>query len=366
MSKKRTIFFAGGGTGGHIYPALAVAEKLSPDKNIEVCFFCSQRPVDSAILKKTSYKYECLPARPLGANPMFLLGFVASFFKACVRLIKAGDAVVVGVGGFVAAPVVVAARILGKQLAFINVDIVPGTANRRLARLASKIFVQFEYTKDKFGNGKFEVVVCGCPLRSEFDNPQPGNIKAVLGLDADKKILFITGASSGAHNINMAMGLLMGKLAAYKDSWQIVHLTGAGKKGDLERQYESSGIKSRVLEYSDDMAAILAASDAVIGRCGAVSVAEFIAASVPAICLPYPYHQDDHQRLNARQMVDKGGAVIVNDHKEDYQHTADELWGILEPILSDDSLREKMRHSVRNMSKPNAANFIASNLTVLK
>ncbi len=365
MNKKRTIFFAGGGTGGHIYPALAVAEKLSSDQNIDVCFFCSERPVDRSILEKTPYKFECLPARPLSASPMFLIGFIVSIYKACVKLIKAGDAVVVGVGGFVAAPVVVAAKILGKPLAFINVDIVPGTANRRLARLASKIFVQFEYTKDKFGKGKFEVIVCGCPLRGEFDNPAPGSVKADLGLDPDKKILFITGASSGAHNINMVMSLLTEKLSAYNKQWQIVHLTGAGKKGDLKRRYVNYGLQCRVLEYTDSMAAILAATDVVIGRCGAVSVAEFIAAAVPAICIPYPYHQDDHQRLNAMQMVNKGGAVIVNDFKDDFQHTAEELWTALEPMLSDAALREKMRHSVESMSKPNAAEFIAATLNTI-
>ncbi len=363
MNRKRTIFFAGGGTGGHIYPALAVAEKLASNENVEVRFFCSQRPVDRSILEKTPYKFETLPAQPLVASPMFAIGFVVSLFRAITKLIKAGDAVVVGVGGFVAAPVVIAAKILGKPLAFINVDIVPGTANRRLARLASKIFVQFDCTKDKFGSGKFEVVVCGCPLRGEFDNPVPGSIRADLGLDADKKILFITGASSGAHNINMAMSLLAEKLAAYKDAWQIVHLTGAGKKGDLKRRYVGGGLQCRVLEYSDDMAAILTASEVVIGRCGAVSVAEFIAASVPAICIPYPYHQDDHQRLNAMQMVDKGAAVIVNDYKDDYRHTADELWKALEPMLLDEDIRKKMRCSVENMSQPNAAELIAKSLT---
>ena len=106
MSKKKSVFFAGGGTGGHIYPALAVAQKLP--KDIDVCFFCSKRPVDSSILEKTDYRYIPLAARPLSVNPVFLLCFVVSFFRACIEMLKTRNCVVVGVGGFVAAPVVVA------------------------------------------------------------------------------------------------------------------------------------------------------------------------------------------------------------------------------------------------------------------
>jgi UDP-N-acetylglucosamine--N-acetylmuramyl-(pentapeptide) pyrophosphoryl-undecaprenol N-acetylglucosamine transferase len=364
MSNKPSVFFAGGGTGGHIYPAMAVAQKLGSDADI--CFFCSKRQVDISILRSTPYRYIPLSARPLGANPLFVLSFIRSFFRACFELTKKPNAVVVGVGGFVAAPVVVAARLLGKPLMFINVDIVPGTANRKLARLASKIFVQFESTKDKFGSGSFEVAACGCPLRSEFDEPAAGGILESLELDPARKTLLITGASSGAHNLNMAMKLILNDLAQFKDRWQVVHLSGKGKSGELQSDYDRFGITARVLEYCDDMPALLAAADLAIGRCGAVSVAEFMATDTPAICVPYPYHQDDHQRLNAAEMQKKGGAVIITDHKDDYRQTADELLEELLPLLCDSGRLEKMTESLKAQDKNNAAALIAADILKLR
>ena len=248
---------------------------------------------------------------------------------------------------------------------FINVDIVPGTANRKLARLASKIFVQFESTKDKFGSGKFEIFACGCPLRSDFDSPNAGNILNDLSLDREKKTLLITGASSGAHNINMAMKHLVDKLSKFKDCWQIVHLCGKGKAGDLQQSYEKGGIKACVLEYCDDMPQLLTACDLVIGRCGAVSVAEFIATCTPAVCLPYPYHADQHQRLNAMEMEKLGAAVIATDHKDDYCKTSEELWLALNPLLSDAGKINSMTVALRNTDRNNASKFISDRIIEL-
>jgi UDP-N-acetylglucosamine--N-acetylmuramyl-(pentapeptide) pyrophosphoryl-undecaprenol N-acetylglucosamine transferase len=360
MNEYPTVFFAGGGTGGHIYPALAVAQKL--DRRAKVCFFCSRRAVDTSILIDSGFAFIPLAAKPLGANPVFLLGFIISLFRACFELIKAGDAVVVGVGGFVAAPVVVAARLLGKPLMFINVDVVPGTANRKLARLASKIFVQFESTKDKFGKGSFEVIACGCPLRQEFDEPDAGDIIDQLDLDRDKKLLLVTGASSGAQNINIAMKLIMNELSRFKDSWQVVHISGRGKAGELASDYERFGIKAKVVEYCDRMAQLLAAADLAVGRCGAVSIAEFMATHTPAICLPYPYHGDEHQRLNAAQMEETGAAVIVTDHKDDHQQTATELSDKLIPLLCDPAAIETMKNNLKKQKKQNAAQMIAESI----
>lgn len=361
MSGKRTVFFAGGGTGGHIYPAIAVAERLE-DEVADVCFFCSQRPIDKSILKNTPYRYICLPAKPLTASVSFAIGFILSFFRACKELIRAGDAVVVGVGGFVAAPVVVAARITGKPLAFINVDAVPGKANRRLARLSKEIYVQFADTADSFGKGKFKVVVSGCPLRKRFFSPDPEAVKRRLGLDRYKKTLLITGASSGAQSINMAVLLMLERLARYKDDWQVVHLTGVGKNNDIDKAYKLQGIKAVVLEYFEDMASLLAASDAAVGRCGAVSIAEFIAAKLPVVCVPYPYHQDQHQRLNALQIAKDGGAVVITDHKEDYKHTCSELIDALEPILQSEDLTGDMRLALSRLETKDASEAIAERL----
>ena len=296
---------------------------------------------------------------------MFIFFFLASFFTACRALSKAGDCVVVGVGGFVAAPVAIAAKFMRKPLVFINVDAVPGKANRFLARLASKIFVQFESTKDKFGRGNFEVIACGCPLREEFLAQASEDIAAGLNLAKDKKVLLITGASSGAQNLNIAMEVIMPKLAAYKDSWQVVHISGVGKSARLQDAYNSHGITACVLEYCDKMPQLLNAASLTIARCGAVSVAEFITTATPAICLPYPYHADNHQRLNAIEMENLGGAIIVEDHKDNHTQTAQELWQAFQSLVCDETILNNMKASLQQAPTADAAVKIADHITAI-
>jgi len=224
----KSFFFAGGGTGGHVYPAIAVAEKiadLQPDANMH--FFVSSRKIDAQILSKTSFEVTYLPAKGFSIRPCGLFGFVSSFIEsyriAKELLVKSDNAVVTGIGGFVAAPVCYAAYSLKIPVKLLNVDIVPGKANRIIARWADEIFVQFEETARYFAKRKANVNITGCPLRSGFDNPDSAKAIVELGLDENKKILLITGASSGSKNINEVICLLLERLSDFAVDWQIVH-----------------------------------------------------------------------------------------------------------------------------------------------
>jgi UDP-N-acetylglucosamine--N-acetylmuramyl-(pentapeptide) pyrophosphoryl-undecaprenol N-acetylglucosamine transferase len=300
----RTFYFAGGGTGGHIYPALAVAEKIVElEPNAKVHFFVSSRDIDSQILSKTNFEFSILPALGLSLNPSGFFNFVKLFFQSCQianeTLSKADDPVVIGVGGFVAAPVCRAGNKLKIPVKLLNVDIVPGRANKLAACWADEVFLQFEETKNYFAQKGLKVTVTGCPLRSGFNNPDPVKAIEELGLDKDKKILLITGASSGSQNINETICSMLDKLAGFSNEWQIVHLTGKNNFEQVKAKYTDSKINSKVLDYCDYMPNLLFAADLVIGRSGAVSVAEYAAASVPSICIPYPYHKDRHQYLKS-------------------------------------------------------------------
>ena len=227
----RSFFFAGGGTGGHIYPALAVAERLAGlDHEAKIHFFCSSREIDSRILARTPYTFSGLPAKGLSARPRALIEFCRTLLKsyriAREMLAASENPVVVGIGGFVAAPVCFAAHKLKLPVALINVDILPGRANKVIGRLADEIFVQFADTAECFRKSKAKVSVVGCPLRASFARPQPDRAIDELALDKNKRILLITGASSGADNINRAVCALLDKLSVFADTWQIVHLTG--------------------------------------------------------------------------------------------------------------------------------------------
>lgn len=359
----KSIFFAGGGTGGHIYPALAVAEKIAElEPAAKIHFLVSSRDIDSRILSKTAFQYTELPAVGFSIRPDKLLNFCkmfsASQLIAAEMLGKSENPIVVGVGGFVAAPACRAAYKLKIPLFLLNVDIIPGKANKLIAKWAQRVFVQFEETAEYFGKQKSKVTVAGCPLRSGFQNPNPQKAKEALGLDYSKKILLITGASTGSQNINRTICSLLDKLANYAENWQIVHLTGRANFEQVSTGYANAPIRNKIVDYYDDMPDLFSASDIVIGRSGAVSVAEYAAAAIPSICMPYPYHNDLHQYLNAGKLVEAGAAVIVDD-VGDEKDRKEWLWEELEPLLKDDAARRRMKDACKTVARKDAAKIIA-------
>jgi UDP-N-acetylglucosamine--N-acetylmuramyl-(pentapeptide) pyrophosphoryl-undecaprenol N-acetylglucosamine transferase len=358
-------FFAGGGTGGHIYPAVAIAEQIrKAQTDAHITFFCSERAIDLRILAGTGFEYVRLGVKSFSDRPDKFIVFCTALIKSC-KLAKqkiapfTDRAVVIGTGGFASVPAVVAANKLKVPVAMLNVDSVPGRANRLLARFAKEIFIQFADTADYFAERKAKVSVVGCPLREGFGFGDRHKTIEELGLDESKKTFVVTGASSGAMNINNAVCLLLADLGRFADSWQIVHLTGGN---DLERvrgSYAGARIGHKVLDYYDDMAGLLAGADLIVGRTGAVSVAEYAAAGVAAICLPYPYHKDKHQYLNAAKLVEAGGAVIVDDLPGDNEQTSKNLLGELTILMGDDERRGEMGRRGRALAKLDAAEKIA-------
>lgn len=367
MSEK-CFFFAGGGTGGHIYPAIAVAERmlqLQPDAKVR--FFCSNLSIDLRVLSKTNFVHATLPVSRFSIKPVPLIKFCVSFSQsykiAKQAFVNNKNSVVIGVGGFVSLPVCLAAHKLNIPIKLLNVDIVPGRANKLIAKWADKIFVQFEDTRKYFGKNTAKAEVVGCPLRAAFDNPQPEKAIEQLKLDGQKKILLITGASSGSEHINQAVCSLLENLAAFADQWQIVHLTGRGLFENVQRSYLGAKITTRAVDYFDDMQDLLAAADLVIGRSGAVSTAEYAAAGVPSICIPYPYHRDKHQYLNAGKLVEAGAAVIVKDsRKRKDSDLAQRLWPVLEDLMKNEEKRNKMAECCRTIANKQAAFQIAEQL----
>ena len=362
----RCFFFAGGGTGGHIYPAIAVAEQIIKlNSEAKIHFFCSTRSIDSRILTQTGFEVTPLAAKGFSIRPGRLIRFCTSFFRSyrtAKRMLAASEkAVVIGVGGFVAAPVCLAAHKLRAPVVLLNVDIVPGLANKIIARWADEILVQFEETRQHFAKRGAKVNVVGCPLRMGFGNPEADKAIKQLGLDENKKILLITGASSGAENINKAVCSLLEKLSAFADDWQVVHIAGRANFEKVKGKYAGAKINYKVLDYFDDMADLLSAADLVVGRSGAVSVAEYAAAGVPSICMPYPYHKDRHQYLNAGKLVEAGAAVIVDD-LQDEKERAEWLWQELQDLMKDDEKRQKMKKSCKVIANLDAACEIAENL----
>jgi UDP-N-acetylglucosamine--N-acetylmuramyl-(pentapeptide) pyrophosphoryl-undecaprenol N-acetylglucosamine transferase len=274
------------------------------------------------------------------------------------------DAVVIGAGGFVAAPVCWAAHRLKVPVALLNVDILPGRASKMIAGWADEIFAQFEQTAQYFGKNKGKVDAVGCPLRRGFANPEPDKAIERLGLDKNKKTLLITGASSGSENINTTICSLLEKLSVFADDWQIVHLTGLGNLRQVKSRYADAKIGHKVVGYYDDMADLLAATEVVVGRSGAVSVAEYAAAGAVSICMPYPYHRDRHQYLNAGKLVEASAAIVVDD-LPDAGERAQRLWEELEGLIRDEKRRRQMREACAEVTKRDAAGRVAERLLAM-
>jgi UDP-N-acetylglucosamine--N-acetylmuramyl-(pentapeptide) pyrophosphoryl-undecaprenol N-acetylglucosamine transferase len=363
---EKCFYFAGGGTGGHIYPALAVAEQIARiDPEAKVHFFCSERQIDTHILGQTRFAHTALPARGFSIRPTKLIEFYRSFRRSnAIAADVMGDGknvVVIGIGGFVSASVCWVAHKRGVPITLLNVDIVPGRANRITARWAGEIFVQFDQTGRYFAGRGTKANVVGCPLRSGFASTDPDAVREQLNLDKEKKTLLITGASSGAQHINTTICSLLEKLNAFSQTWQIVHLTGMANHDHVTSEYGVARIGHRVLAYFDDMPNLLAAADLVIGRSGAVSVAEYAASATPSICMPYPYHRDRHQYLNAGTLVEAGAAIIVDD-LPDEKDRAEWLWEEMEELMKDDEKRQRMAQACQAIARPQADVKIAHRL----
>ena len=375
------FYFAGGGTGGHLYPAIAVAQELlRTELTCEITFFCSQRPIDARILTSTGFSFIPLPVRGFSKNPYEAFLFLKSLFSAKKLVtqtilsdatLRSSDslrstsrpekAILFSIGGFVSAPAVLAAKSLKIPIAMLNIDAVPGKANKLFARYAKDIFVQFEKTGRGFGSNRHKVIVTGCPLRSAFFNADKNTVITALNLSPKKKVLLVTGASGGAANINNVIGYLLDQLETFAADWQIVHLAGIAHYDTVRTLYKQAKIHHRVLDYFDDMPSLLAAAELVIGRAGAMSVAEFAASHTPAICLPYPYHTDKHQKLNAQYLVDAGCAVLVDDLC-DTEKTARLLWPVLAELMGSDEKLQQMQQNCDRIVRPDAATQISQKL----
>ena len=359
----KKYYFAGGGTGGHIYPGIAVAQKLKKiDPDAEITFFCSARPIDARILSDSGFEYIkhiALPMQPFSFNPAKLIRFLRAFIasrRIVAGIIDKDAAALISIGGFISVVPVLIARKLRIPVALINIDIVPGKANKLLSRFARAIFVQFEHTARYFNRSK--VKVSGCPLRDGFAAEGRGDVLASLDLSEKKQTLLITGASSGAVNINNIIGFLLEKLNGFADRWQIVHICGINNVETVQAFYSNAKISYRLLGFCDDMPALLSAAELVVGRAGALSVAEYAASATPSISLPYPYHKDNHQRLNAEQLEIAGACRIVTDVC-DTQKTAQALWPVLSELMKSPPQLNVMKLNCEKVYRCGAAERIA-------
>jgi UDP-N-acetylglucosamine--N-acetylmuramyl-(pentapeptide) pyrophosphoryl-undecaprenol N-acetylglucosamine transferase len=360
-----TVLFAGGGTGGHIYPNVAIVERLRERNGKKIHFLVSDRPGDAKTMKKLGEDYTASPVKPLPSprQPWKAVGFLGAWRRAVSQakalLQREQVKAVVATGGFVSAPAVVAARRLGIPRVLVNLDAIPGAANRRLGKMCTKVYSTYETpilpSAERVGLPLRRVSVMATS-RSEA--------KQQLGFDPARKLLFITGATHGAESIIRTMMRLIAtpEHAALFEDWQVYHQCGTFDVAELQTAYDDAGVNAKVVAYCDTMGAAWGGADLVISRAGANSVAEAWANAAPTIFLPNPYHRDQHQRHNAKPLVDAGGAVVLTDHIEP-ELNVERLGPVLFELMGDADRCETMRKALEDTRPPDGADTVADWLT---
>ena len=356
------VAFAGGGTGGHLFPGLAVAHVLNTCRpDIRVLFYGTSRPIERNEIPRHGYECQRVGARPVPESivgwPRFFWSNYRAYRRARHDLVRRDVKLVVGLGGYAAAPVVRAAAGLGLPVVLLEQNAVPGKANRYLSCWADLVISALPGAVEAFPTG-VRVEVLGNPVREAIGRACDHTCHARLGLDPGKRTLLVLGGSQGAHNVNEAIVHLLPQLDGYAGTWQIVHQTGEADHASVARVYAATALTHRVSAFVQDMPNAYGAADLMIGRAGATTLAELACTATPAIFLPLPWAAEDHQTRNAQVYVDAGAGMIVADRRDPLR-TAPALWQALEPLLDDPERLTPMREAARSLARPDAARHAA-------
>src|SRR5579863_3996265 len=329
MVQTQTIVLAGGGTGGHLYPGIAVAEALAAvAPHLKPLFLCTAREIDRVILGPTGFEFIVQPVVPWKKSISGTLRFAKGLretWEIVRKVIKERKpAAVVGLGGYAAGLAVRMAA--GKKIptAVLNPDVLPGTANKMLIKRADAVCCQFPQTAEHVDPSvRPKLRVTGCPIRSEIRQlPLRDQASGRLGLDPRVNTLVVTGASLGAQTVNEAVLTMLAETALR--GWQILHLSGRDHAASVRAGYRELSAQAVVIDFTPAMADVWAVADLAISRSGASSCAELTACGIPSILFPYPFHKDLHQRANAQVLSDATAAILVDDEK-DRRQNADKL-----------------------------------------
>jgi UDP-N-acetylglucosamine--N-acetylmuramyl-(pentapeptide) pyrophosphoryl-undecaprenol N-acetylglucosamine transferase len=350
------VVIAGGGTGGHVFPALALADEVRRLPGSEVLFVGSRGGLEERLVPARGYAIELLQvgklrgagiiarARTLAALPLSVV--------AALRLLRRfAPNVVVGVGGYASGPVALAATALRLPIVLLEQNAIPGTTNRVLARLADAVVVAFRRAARDLPRDR--TLLLGNPIRAEV-------LAAVAARSARgpraTPTLLVLGGSQGAHALNelacAAAPALMGRVPGLT----LIHQTGAADAASIAQRYAEAQITAQVSAFIDEIGPLLAQADLVLSRAGATTLAELAVAGVPAVLVPYPFAADDHQAENAAELVDAGGAVMFR--QEDLN--PERLATLLGDLLADAPRRQQMAQAMSRAGYPAAAQSVVS------
>lgn len=347
-STRRTVIFAGGGTGGHLFPGIAVArELLAREPNARVLFVGSQKPLERDIVGGAGFEHVALPSVSPSFAPLrigsSLLNNWRAYRHARAIIARERPSVIVGLGGFASVPPVLAAWRAGVPIVLLEQNVVPGKATRWLSRFADVVCLPWPQAANGLHRG-VKTVVTGNPIRAEIANLTDAR-------EPETPTLLILGGSQGASTLNASVLEALATLQTKLTGWRIVHQTGAADLDAVRQRYAALSIDADVQPFIADMVAAYRDATLVISRAGATTLSELACAGLPAILVPLPTSAHDHQRLNARLFADHSAALVI----EPSVSVVDLLRVALDQLLGDRARRDQLRQNLRALAQPHAA-----------
>jgi UDP-N-acetylglucosamine--N-acetylmuramyl-(pentapeptide) pyrophosphoryl-undecaprenol N-acetylglucosamine transferase len=342
------LLLAGGGTGGHLFPAVALAEQLKREEpQAEVLFVGTERGLEFRLLPELGWPLRTVPmsgwaGMGVAARLKALVGLAKSLVQARRILKEFRPHVVIGVGGYASVPVLLAAGLGGVPYLIHEQNASPGLANRLLGRWARRVCLSFPEAAHGFRCGRTQLT--GNPVRAAMEECRD--------LPVDQPLLLVFGGSHGARAINRALVAALPQLTAWRGRLRIVHQTGANEVDSVREGYRQAGwAEVDVVPFITDMAAAYSRAWLVVCRAGATTLAELTACGRPAVLIPYPFAANNHQVANAAALAAKGAALMI----EERDLKAEELGRLIDGLLADRSRLAQMAGTARSLAQRGAA-----------
>lgn len=359
------VIISGGGTGGHIYPAVTIAKTLSElVQPCDILFVGTNHGLEADIIPKEGFAFKTIEVRGFERrlslkNIKTMVTTAGSVWESFKIIREFRPDVAIGTGGYVCGPILLAASLMGIPTLIQEQNVIPGITNKILARFVNKIAVGYAQAGRHFAKPE-KIVATGNPIRAEvMSQSRDGGIKE-FGLDPDKFTVLAAGGSQGAHTINQAM-LMVDKHFAGSDIIQVLHVTGQNEYNDIVGIFMHNGIDVAkcgniiIKPYLYNMPQALAVADLAIFRAGAIGLAELTARGIASVLIPYPYAAENHQEHNARAVADQGAAIVIRDA----ELAGEKLIAIIEDLANDPQKLQAMRQASKQLGRPSAAHDIA-------
>ena len=364
MAQPLRVVIAGGGTGGHLFPGIAVARELqSRHPDAQVSFAGTARGIEARVVPREGFQLDLIRSSGVKGKSFVDRGRAAWLVPFGLadgwRIVSARrPALVIGVGGYSSGPVVIVAALRGVPTMLLEQNAVPGLTNRLLARFVQAAAVTFDSTQVFFGSKAF---VSGNPVRPEFYAATGPQQESALDDQASVTRVLVFGGSQGAHAINVAMVEAAAQLAAGGSHLRLVHQTGERDVEMVRTAYRQAGLQAEVEPFLYDMGRQLGTADVIVCRAGATTLAEITAAGKAAILIPLPTATDDHQRKNAEMLAAAGAAEVLLQQ----DMTGPLLAGRLLALASDRERRRRISAAARSLARPDAAKVIVDRVMEL-